>query len=187
MGRHARALSDRGYLVTGIDRDTKAIAVAREAGGGPQYEIVDVRDYEPSTDAFDAAIVMGQSFGHFDETTNRDVLQRLGCRVRKGGRFVLDIWSPEFFRAHRDARELATSRGVVYETKRVDADRLYVDLRYPNGAQERFEWQMFTPEQMARLADSVGFVLLASCSGFDLANAPSSADPRIQFLLERPP
>jgi SAM-dependent methyltransferase len=97
MGRHARELASRGYSVTGIDRDTEAIAAAREAGGGPKYEIVDVRDYQPKPEAFDAAIIMGQSFGHFDATTNRGVLGRLSGAVRTRGRLILDLWQSGIF------------------------------------------------------------------------------------------
>src|SRR2546430_13362413 len=81
MGRHARALSDRGYSVTGIDRDSDAIAKARELGGGPGYVVADIREYQPAPETFDAAIVMGQSLGHFDPGTNRDILQRLAESV----------------------------------------------------------------------------------------------------------
>jgi SAM-dependent methyltransferase len=96
MGRHARALSSRGYSVTGIDRDSDAIAKARELAGGPSYVHADIRDYRPAPGAFDVAIIMGQSFGHFDPTTNRDVLGRLAAGLRAGGRVILDLWNHEF-------------------------------------------------------------------------------------------
>jgi SAM-dependent methyltransferase len=41
MGRHPRALSSRGYFVTGIDRDADAIAKARELGAGPKYVVAE--------------------------------------------------------------------------------------------------------------------------------------------------
>jgi SAM-dependent methyltransferase len=185
MGRHARELSDRGYSVTGIDRDTDAIAKARELGGGPNYAVADLRDYQTEADAFDAAIVMGQSFGHFDAETNRDIFQRLASGIRKGGRIILDLWNPEFFKAHQGERQLKTSRGVVCENKRVDDNRLFVQLDYPDGVHEQFEWQLFTPAEMAKLANSVGSALLVSCSGFGTSNLPSPVDPRTQFVLER--
>ena len=47
MGRHARALSNQGYSVIGIDRDAAAIAKARELAGGPSYVHADIRDYRP--------------------------------------------------------------------------------------------------------------------------------------------
>jgi len=184
MGRHARSLSERGYSVTGIDRDTDAIAKARELGGGPDYLVGDIREYAPELGAFDAAIVMGQSFGHFDAGTNRDILRRLAHGVRKRGRVILDLWNPEFFKAHQGERALMVSKGVVRENKRVTDDRLIVSLDYPEGAREQFEWQLFTPGQMEQLASSVGLGLLVSCTDFDLTTLPSPANPRIQFLLE---
>ncbi|HET9857262.1 MAG TPA: class I SAM-dependent methyltransferase [Chthoniobacterales bacterium] len=184
MGRHARALSQRGYLVTGIDRDADAIAKARELSGGRNYVVADIHDYQPEAGAFDAAIVMGQSFGHFDAETNRDILRRLAGGVRKRGRVVLDLWNPEFFAAHEGERELETARGVVRENKRVDDDRLFVELDYPDGAREQFEWQLFTPAEIKQLANSVGLGLLVSCTDFDTKQIPSPSNPRIQFVLE---
>ena len=84
MGRHARALFSRGYSVTGVERDAVAIAKARELAGGPSYLQADVRDYQPDIGAYDLAIVMSQSFGHFDAATNRDLLRRLATGVRRG-------------------------------------------------------------------------------------------------------
>jgi len=41
MGRHARALSNHGYSVTGVDLDADAIAEACELGGSPNYVVAD--------------------------------------------------------------------------------------------------------------------------------------------------
>ena len=186
MGRHARALSGQGYSVIGIDRDTYAIAKARELAGGPSYVHADIRDYRPEPGAVDVAIVMSQSFGYFDPTTNRDVLGWLAAGLRKGGRVILDLWNQEFFAAHQGERELETASGVVRESKRLNGDRLCVQLDYPDGAHEEFEWQLFPPAQMISLAQSVGLGLILSCADFDTASTPSPAKPRIQFVLERP-
>ena len=185
MGRHARGLASQGYSVTGIDRDSNAIGKARELGAGPNYAVADIRNYQPVAETFDAVIAMGQSFGHFDAGTNRDILRRLANDVRKGGRVILDLWNPEFFLAHQGERELKTDRGTVHEHKRVEGDRLNVQLKYPNGDREQFEWQLFSPTQMEQLAKSVGLGLLVSCTNFDTASLPSPADPKSQFVLER--
>src|SRR3954467_12443180 len=66
MGRHARELSARGYVVTGIDRDADALAGAKELGRCANYLVAEIRDYKPAPKSFDAVTVMGQSFGHFD-------------------------------------------------------------------------------------------------------------------------
>ncbi len=185
MGRHARALSSRGYSVTGIERDALAIATAREWAAGPSYIQADIRDYQLDTRAYDLAIVMSQSFGHFDAATNRDMLRRLATAVRDGGRVVLDLWSPEFFARHQGERDFELPNGIVRERKRVEDGRLFVHLDYPDGGHDDFEWQLFTPSEMNSFAASVGLTLVVSCTDFDMAVEPSSAKPRIQFILER--
>jgi SAM-dependent methyltransferase len=172
MGRHARALSSRGYSVIGVDRDADAIAKARELAGGPSYVHADIRDYQPEPGTFDVAIIMSQSFGYFDPTTNRDVLGRLATGLREGA-------------AHQGERELETASGMVRERKRLNGDRLFVQLDYPDGGHEEFEWQLFPPAKMISLAQSVGLALLLSCTDFDTTSPPSPAKPRIQFVLER--
>ncbi len=185
MGRHARALSKRGYSVISFDRDADVIMKARALAGGPTYMIADVRDYLPDSGAFDVAIIMSQSFGYFDATTNREVLGGLAEGVREGGRVILDLWSADFFVAHQGRYEFKTPCGVVHETKRVQGDRLFVHLDYPDGGEDNFEWQLFSPDQMISMAESVGLRQLLACTGFDEVTPPSPSNPRIQFLFER--
>jgi SAM-dependent methyltransferase len=184
MGRHARALSKRGYEVLAIDRDATAIAKAQELGGGPKYLVTDIRKYHPASEKFDLAIMMGQSFGHFDSYANRDILVLLATGIRKHGRIILDLWNPEFFVAHQGKRDLKTSNGIAREYKRVHGDRLFVQLDYPDGSQEEFEWQLFSPEQMRDVSLSAGLALSRSCSAFQPKTPPSAANPRIQFVLQ---
>lgn len=184
MGRHARALAARGYSVIGVDRDGHAIARARELGGGATYVAADIRDYTPECSGFDLIICMSQSFGYYDAATNREVLGRLAAGLRSAGRMILDLWNPEFFAAHEGERDLRPAAGLVRESKRMEGDRLFVNLSYPGGGAEAFEWQLFSPSQMASLARSVGLQLLVCCTDYNVAVAPSATEPRIQFLLE---
>ena len=185
MGRHARALSERGYTVTGIDRDSFAIAKARDLSCGPRYVQGDLREYQPQTAAYDVAIVMGQSFGHFDAATNRAVLGRLATGVRERGRVILDLWNPDFFAAHQGKRDFELPDGVVRETKRVQGDRLFVHLSYPSGEQEDFEWQLFTSPTLEAIATPFGLTVLICCTDFDCSAPPSASTPRVQFVMER--
>lgn len=185
MGRHARALAKRGYLVTGVDRDESMLARARGLGGGPRYIQADVRDYRPESCASDALIIMGQSFGHFDAATNQLILDRLAAGLRDRGRMLLDLWSPEFFVSHQGQRDFQLREGMVHEAKRVENDRLFVHLTYPSGDEERFEWQLFTSESMSAMATPLGLRLIGCCCDFVDSVGLSRAKPRTQFLLER--
>jgi Predicted RNA methylase len=185
MGRLARALSNTGYAVTGVDRHPDAVANARKLGGGPIYVEADVRDYRPESGAFDLVIIMGQSFGYFDVVTNRAVLGQLAAGLRQGGRVIVDLWNPNFFRTRQGKRYLKTTAGEVMENKQVRGNRLLVELQYPDGGRDQFEWQLFSPNEMMRLAESLDLTMLASCSDYDCASIVSGGKPRTQFLLER--
>jgi len=184
-GRHARVLTSRGHTVTGVERDAAAVAKAHEMEGGPRYIQADVRDYRPEAAAYDLAIVMSQSFGHFEAAANRDLLQRFANGIRDGGRIILDLWNPEFFAAHQGQRDLQTPVGLVHETKRVECDRLIVRLDYPDGGHDDFEWQLFTAAEMCSMAELVGLHLTIACTDFDAATGPSPENPRIQFVLQK--
>lgn len=185
MGRHARALAGRGYSVTGVERDVLAIEKARALNAGPEYVQADVRDYEPKPDAYDLVIIMSQSFGYFDASTNRDLLGRLTYGLRKGGRLILDLWNPEFFVQHQGEHDLKTWAGIVSERKMVRDGRLFVQLAYPDGMKEDFEWQLFTPGQMDSLAKALALVLIRACTGYNATAEPNPANPRIQFVLQK--
>jgi SAM-dependent methyltransferase len=184
MGRHARSLSERGYSVTGIDRDAAALERARELAGGPLYEQIDVREWTPAPAAFDAVIVMSQSFGYFDAATNFSVLQRLARALRPGGRLVLDLWSPDFFAAHQGERQFMLPQGPVKETKQICDGRLNVRLDYAGGACDLFSWQLFTPDELSVFAFPAGLAPLRFCAGFQ-SGLPSATIPGWQCVLEK--
>jgi SAM-dependent methyltransferase len=184
IGRHARALSHRGYRVTGVERDAAALTRARELAGGVDYERADVRDWRPETGSFDAVIVMAQSFGYFDAAANFAVLQRLAGALRSGGRLVLDLWNPRFFAVLQGVREFVLPQGVVRETKHVAGERLEVTLDYPCGSSEEFSWQLFSPSGLSDFVVPAGLSLLRFSAGFG-TSPPSDDIPGWQCVLER--
>lgn len=161
------------------------MAKARELAGGPDYIKADVREYQPRNAAYDVAIVMSQSFGYFDAETNRTLLTRWAAGLREGGRVVLDLWNPEFFARHAGERDFESAKGTVRERKQMAGERLYVQLAYPGGGMDEFEWQLFTLSEMTMLAESAGLTLVRACTGFDAAAVPSPENPRVQYVLER--
>jgi SAM-dependent methyltransferase len=187
MGRHSRALAALGYEVTGIERDAVVVDTARRLGGGPKYVRTDILEYSFEESSFDLVLVMSQSFGHFSEDTNRDLLARFASAVRQGGIVVLDLWNPEFFLAHEGTRAFNLQNGKVIETKRVVAERLFVHLDYPDGSADDFEWQLFTASQMESLASTVDLALSVVCTEHDASVAPKPDSPRLQFVLQKRP
>jgi SAM-dependent methyltransferase len=186
-GRHARALARRGYRMTGVDVSAAALAAARrESGDQIIYFERDMRDLDGLPGPFDAAVCLWQSFGNFDAPTNAEVLRQIGRKLRRDGRFILDIYHRGFFELNQGTRSFERDGVAVTETKRMAGDRLTVRLDYSSrGEADIFEWQLFTPDDIRNLAERSGFATLATCTSFDEATPATAALPRMQLVFER--
>jgi SAM-dependent methyltransferase len=184
-GRHARLLAAQGYQVTGVDADRAALDKAgRLSGGQVVYRELDMRRLADLSGSFDAVINLWQSFGYFDESANADVLRQISGKLNPRGRLVLDIYHRGFFEQRQGAQRSERSGVAITETKYLTGNRLAVKLDYDGREQDRFEWQLYTPDEIVTLAGRYGLTPLICCTGFD-ERQPASADhPRTQIVLE---
>ena len=194
-GRHLRPLLERRYTVTGIDRDRDALELARgRADMRPtmrsQLVAADLRALPLGSGTFDAVINMWQSFGHYGAAENGSALIEMHRVLRIGGRLLLDVYNRQYAERHLGQREMERDGVRILEERTMVRDRLRVRLRYEPQSEpmemEEFEWQLFEPEQLAALAASVGFRLVACCSDFDESRPASDDTPRMQLVFERP-
>jgi SAM-dependent methyltransferase len=184
-GRHARGLAARGYNVIGVDRDASAIAIARREIPNARFIVGDMRDLKSVRGNFDAVICMWQSFGDFDDATNADVLDQINKKLAIGGRFVLDIFQREFFKAHQGKWTLERAGRAIMENKWMSGNRLIVELDYGDGATDHFERRLFTPDEIAEQCARSGLARVLVCADFD-ANKPATAqNPRMQLVFEK--
>ena len=88
--------------------------------------------------------------------------------------------------ANQGERTFEKDGRTITETKRMAGDRLTVTLTYgPDLPPDIFEWQLYTPDEIATLATACGFQPLLICSSFDETQLPSPAVARMQLLLRR--
>jgi ubiquinone/menaquinone biosynthesis C-methylase UbiE len=93
-GRHAIPLAQMGFAVAGLDYSSDMLARARKDAARSGVEIEfrqgDMREL-PWTEAFDGCVMIGGSFGVFeDEMENERALHTVAAALKTGGRFVLD-------------------------------------------------------------------------------------------------
>ncbi len=187
-GRHALLLAERGYRVTGVDRDPVAIAEARRRAAdlAVTYVVHDMRRLAEQIWSFAAVINLWQSFGYFDEATNRRVLRQINRMLRPRGRLILDLYHRGFFERHQETRTFERGDLIVTERKSMRGNRLTVRLGYwPGHGMDTFEWQLYAPEELRALAEQNGFRHLLTCARFDERTAASPDEPRMQLVLEK--
>lgn len=192
-GRHAVLLAELGYRVTGVDRDTDAIAEAKQqamaAGQDVGYVVGDMRDLDALPGTFDAVINMWQSFGYFDDATNVELLRQIAGRLTPGGRFIVDMYNRDYFERHQGDTQRIINGVTVASRGYIEGNRWHSLLSYHDDhaarGEDHMEWQIFTPDEFAALAGACGFAPLLVCAWSDEQQTPSPDVARMQIVLEK--
>jgi SAM-dependent methyltransferase len=186
IGRHTGPLAKLGYRVIGADRSESALATARRQYPGVEFRRVDLFDLSAVGATFDAVLCLWQSFGYGSLDENRRILDDMRRLIRPGGRILLDVYNAEA--AARLPQTETDRRGDrTVRTRRSWIDRrLRVELEYSDWpGVDTHEWEVFTPAEIAGLAESVDLSTVQCCAWFD-ADIPASAEHlRMQLLFER--
>jgi SAM-dependent methyltransferase len=190
-GRHAIPLAERGYDVTGLDRDPVALAVAQKRAAAEDIAISfiegDMRDLVKSvTGPLDVCVCLWQSFGYFDAATNEDILRQMRDLLRPGGRLILDIFHPGYYAAHQGKRMVERNGRATTISERLDGNHLSVDIDYgPDATPDRMEWELYTPEALQTLAARHNLQTALACALCDETQPPMPDLPRMQLVFER--
>ena len=185
IGRHAHALSGSGFVVTGLDRNLQALRSAAAKGRGVRYLLGDMRCIPLADGSFDAVVCLWQSFGYFDAATNRQVLRAIRNILAPHGRLILDVYRSRFFEAHQGCRRIPKDSHEIVERRRMVGDRLQVELNYGEGAGfDRFDWQLFEPDDLCELARLEHFLPMVVCTDFESSKTASQDHARMQLVFE---
>ena len=110
----------------------------------------------------------------------------MAARLRPGGRLLLDVYNREHFARVSRREEIAERNGVRIRTVRSwRGPRLRVELDYDGAPGDRFEWRLYTPDELARVLESQGLRVRLASAWFREALAPSPEHARMQFVAER--
>ena len=191
IGRHAIPLARLGYEVLGIDRSEAALDVARrEAGPGATFRALDMSQLSSMPETFDAILCLWASFGYGTSAANQRLLRAMGDRLRNGGRVLLDVYNADALRQLPET-ETAVRAGRIVTTRRdLVGNRYRVDLSYSGSHDaDSFDWEVYTPSELERVAASAGLDVLFTCAWFDRRIPPTAEHLRMQVLCEkrRPP
>ncbi|MBP3962103.1 class I SAM-dependent methyltransferase [Paenibacillus lignilyticus] len=104
MGRHALALAQLGYKVTGIDLSESLLQKARECNEqGHIHSLIqgDMRELPFEDGSFDATVNLFTSFGYFEmEADNHRVIREIRRVLKPRGAFLIDFMNPSYVAAN---------------------------------------------------------------------------------------
>ncbi|MFI5274521.1 MAG: class I SAM-dependent methyltransferase [Ktedonobacterales bacterium] len=192
LGRHALPLAERGYAVTGVDRDAVSVAEAQRraetrGAGRARFVVGDMRALAATVPGtFDAVLCLWASFGYFDAATNAAVLWQMAAKLRPHGRLLLDVYHREFFAAIPPEETAERAGERIKTTRTLVGNRLTSRIAYGRaGTAEAMEWQLYPPEELCALAAERGLRALAQAAAFVEGREPSAATPRVQYVFEK--
>ncbi|MFD0588337.1 class I SAM-dependent methyltransferase [Paenibacillus sp. GCM10027627] len=103
MGRHALALAEAGFQVTGVDLSRALLEEARahDSCGKVEWRQGDMRELPFPDGSFDATVNLFTSFGYFSsEGDNVNVLRHIRRVLRPGGAYLIDFLNPLYVERH---------------------------------------------------------------------------------------
>lgn len=200
-GGHAIPLAREGYRVTGIDRSSEMLDIARqkavEAGVGPRFGVGDVRSLRLNT-RFDAVISMFAVVSY--QLTNEDLAATFAtvrAHVDAGAPFVFDAWfGPAVLavRPEQRSKEVALHDGgtlhrtatptmdVVAQTVRVDYE---IDVESAEGRQQVTEshtMRYLFAQEVAYFLEVAGFEMVELMPFMRRGQSPTVDDWNVTWL-----
>ena len=125
FGRHAIALAEEGYRVTGLDRSPALLAEAESRRGDAEWPRLVRGDYRelPFEDAsFDAVFNLFSSLGYLERDKDVGVLREFRRVLRPGGALVMET-------AHRDGFARFAQPFATRTWERLPDGSLYLEER----------------------------------------------------------
>lgn len=188
MGRHAVALAEMGYQVSGIDLSQPLLEEAREhdVNKHVRWQQGDMRSLPHGDGSFDATVNLFTSFGYFDDKDNKRVLLELRRVLRPGGYFVID-----FLNADEVSRTLvpmsehvdAQTGWLIRERRRIESGAVCktITIVTQSGEERRYEEcvKLYGLDWFEEALTAAGLRITRTAGSYDGANYISSESKRL--------
>jgi SAM-dependent methyltransferase len=195
FGRHALALAQRGYRITGIDIAPEAIAAAREEaralGVEAHFEVGDMRSAPPGA-PYDGAYCFGNSFGYLSHEDTKSFVRNIFAAIRPGGRWAIDTGSAaESLLPHPVTDRTLEAGGIAYSVRNsydAQAGRLLQSCVLTRGTTRQtaeISYGIYTVAELCRLLSAEGFRIVSAFGSLD-GRPFQLGDRRLLLVAERP-
>lgn len=172
QGRHTLELARRGYAqVTGLDRSRYLVRLARtrakNTGLKAHFMEGDARKAIRVKQSFDHVVIMGNSFGYFEQSEDDlEVLLNVHSYLAPGGSLLMDITDGGWMREHFEKRswEWIDQNHFVCRERSLSQDRTRLISREVITHADKgvlvdqfYAERLYTMEEMRKLLAKAGF------------------------------
>lgn len=194
MGRHALALAEAGYRVTGVDLSEVLLeeAMAHDTRGQVKFLRGDMREL-PVDGPFDAVVNLFTSFGYFtDNEDNARVFQEIHRVLKPQGRFIVDFLNPSYVRQHLVPHSERIDGGTrIEERRRIENGfvKKAITLTDASGGEQR-EYEervrLYELADFRNMMDEAGLVIDQVHGSYDGAAYDEEQSKRMIMVGHRP-
>jgi D-alanine-D-alanine ligase len=191
QGRHSLELARRGYKnVAGMDRSRYLVRQAKRRAQaenlGVAFREGDARKVRPQKDPYDCVMLMGNSFGYFEQPQDdAEVLKSVLRSLRSGGHIFMDVVDGEWMKTHFEQRSwewidgnhfVCRERSLASDGRRIVSREVITHADKGVIADQFYAERLYTREELKELLKSVGF------EGIKFHEPPETASFRGQDL-----
>lgn len=171
-GRHSLELARRGFRnVEGLDISPylirRAKAQAKKEMLQAKFRVGDARKLSYPADSFDVVILMGNSFGYFENISDDlRVLREIKKVLRPWGRILIDVADGEYLRRNYKERSwewigktlfVCRERSLSSDGNRLITREIVIDVRKGCIADRFYAVRLYDGELLKKLLEQAGF------------------------------
>jgi D-alanine-D-alanine ligase len=175
QGRHSLELARRGFRnVTGVDRSRYLIRLARKRARSEGLPVAfhegDARRFRAKGLSFHCVLILGNSFGYFEQKDDDEALLRNVLRLlAPNGVLVLDVADGEWLRQNFEPRSwewidevhfVCRERSLSHEGERIVSREVIVHAERGVIADQFYAERLYTAEQLSALLERTGFQMV---------------------------
>lgn len=172
QGRHSLELARRGYLnVHGLDRSRylirRARSLATSEGLNVRFREGDARKLPYPPDSFDVVLILGNSFGYFENPSEDIMVLKEVFRVLKpSGRILMDVADGEYVKKRYEPRSwewiddkmfVCRERMLNSQENRLICREVVTHAEEGVVADQIYAERLYTKNELLDLLESVGF------------------------------
>ncbi len=190
FGRHSIELAKRGYLAAAIDYNFSYLEFGKKLCKGmdniPNFIQGDVRNINYGKD-YDAAIIMFNSFGYFNDSEDKLILNKIFNSLKPKGRFFIEILNRDWIlKNYKEKQEREFEDIKVIEKRKFDiltSRNDFIIQRFgENGIVNKMgSWRLYSAHEIKNMLEEIGFHLVSAYS--NLNKEPLKIDARLMRMI----